>query len=103
MLHARMPASLTDRLVKQITGRRCAKLRYVAGTKPTDGFRDKLEFGHRHQIEPAQLLFAALGFGIESTNCLKRIAEKIEPHRHIHAWWIKIENAAAHRILAGFA
>src|SRR5262249_43443446 len=103
MLHAWMPASLTDRLVEQVTGRRRAELRYVAGPKSADGFRHQLEFGHRHQIDPPQLLLAALGFGIERTNCLERIAKEIEPYRHIHAWRVKIDNAATHRILARFA
>ena len=63
----------------------------------------KLEFRDRHQIEPAQLRFAALRLRIEGADRLQRVAEKIEPHRHVHARRKKIENAAAHRVFAGLA
>ena len=77
--------------------------RHVAGAEAPDRFGDELEFRDRNEIEPAQLFFAALRLRIESADRLQCIAEKIEPHRHVHAGRIKIENAAAHGIVARLA
>ena len=52
---------------------------------------------------PRNCVFAALRLRIESADGLQRVAEKIESHRHIHAGRKKIENAAAHRVIAGLA
>ena len=57
----------------------------------------------RHEIERAQLVGGALGLGIEAADRLQRVAEEIEPHRLGHAGREQIDDAAAHRIVAGLA
>ena len=103
MLHPRIATSLAHRFVQQIVRGGGPELCDIAGPKSTNGFGHKLEFRDRHQIEPTQLIFADLRLRIERADRFQRVAEEIEPHRHIHAGRIKIENPAAHSILAGLA
>src|SRR5664280_1260821 len=103
VLHARIAAARAHRFVQQIVWGGCTEFRHIAGAEAADGFGDELEFRHRHQIEPAQLRFAALRLRIETADGLQRVAEEIEAHRHVHAGRIEIEDAAAHRIVARLA
>ena len=52
---------------------------------------------------PRRLRFAALRLRIEGADRLQRVAEEIEPHRHVHAGRKQIEDAAAHRVFARLA
>ena len=103
VLHAGMAPALAHRFVEHIVGRGRAELRDIAGAEAADGFRYQLEFRDRHQIEPAQLAFAALRLRIECTDRLQRVAEEIEPHRQVHAGREQIEDAAAHGVVARLA
>ena len=49
------------------------------------------------------MIGAALGLGIEAADRLQRIAEEVEPRRIVNTGWVQIDDAAAHRIFAGFA
>ena len=103
MLHARMAAPLRHRLVEHVVAVRRAEGGDIAGAEFSDGFGRELEFSHRHEIEPAHVHDGALGLGIEAADRLQRIAEEVEPHRQVHARREKIENAAAHRVIARLA
>src|SRR5262245_2476528 len=103
MLHSRIAASLAHRFVQEIVGGGRPELRDIAGTKPANGFGHELEFRYRHQIKAAQLIIADLRLRIESADRFQCIAKEIEAHRHIHARWIKIKNAAAYRVFARLA
>ena len=65
--------------------------------------RGELELRHRHEIERAQVGVGALGLRIEAADRFQRVAEEIEPHRLVHAGREQIDDAAAHRIIAGLA
>ncbi len=81
MLHAGIAAAFAHRFVQQIAGRGGAEFGDIAGAEAADGFGDELEFGDRHQIEPAQRRLAALRLRVEGADRLQRVAEEIEPHR----------------------
>jgi len=49
------------------------------------------------------LIIADLRLGIESADRFQCISKEVEAHRHINARWIKIKNAAAHRVFTGLA
>ncbi len=75
----------------------------IAGAEAPDGLARELEFGHRHEIERAQLVGGALRLRIEAADRLQRVAEEIEPHRLGHAGRVEVDDAAAHRIVARLA
>ncbi len=103
MLHARIAAAFAHRFVKLIVARRRAEGRDIAGAEFADGVGRELEFGDRHEIELAQFALRALRFRIEHADRFQRVAEKIEPHRIVEPGRKQIEDAAADRIIAGFA
>ncbi len=103
MLHAGMAAAFAHRLVEHVVRARRAERRHIAGAKLTDRFRRQLEFRHRHEIERAQIVRGALGHRIEVADQLQRVAEEIETHRRVHAGREQIDDAAAHRVVAGLA
>jgi hypothetical protein len=103
MLHAGMAAALADRFVEHVVGRRRAECGDVAGAKQANGVRGELKFGHRDEIEGAQLRGGALAFRIKTADRFQRVAEEIEPHRFGHAGREQVDDAAAHRVVAGLA
>jgi len=103
MLHAAMATAFAHRVIEEVVGRGGAEGRHVTKAEAPDRFRGELEFGHRHEIERAQLVGRALAFGVEAADRLQRVAEKIEPHRLRHARRVEVDDAAAHRIVAGLA
>ena len=103
MLHAGVAAAFAHGFVEHVVGRRSPERRDVAGAEHADGVGGELELGHRHQIERAQIGISALAFRIETADRFKRVAEKIEPHRRIHAGREQVDDAAAHRVIAGLA
>ena len=103
MLHAGMAAAFAHRLVEQIVAIGGAELRHVAGAELADRLGGELEFGHRDEVEPAQLHRGALRLRIEAADRLQRVAEEVEPHRQVHARRKEVEDAAAHRVVAGLA
>src|SRR5262245_64397212 len=78
MLHAAMAPTFAHRLVKEVVGRRSAEGRDVTEAEAPDRVRGELEFGHRHEIERAQLVGRALTFGVEAADRFQRVAEKID-------------------------
>ena len=103
MLHAGVAAAFAHRCIEHVVGRGRAERRDIAGAEQPDGVAGELELRHRHEIERAQLGVGALGFRIETADQFQRVAEKIEPHRLVHAGREQIDDAAAHGIVAGFA
>ena len=85
VLNARIAAPLAHGLVQQIVGNGRPELRDISSPETANGFGHKLEFRNWHQIKPAQLVFADLRLGVEDSDRLQSVAEKIETHRHVHA------------------
>ena len=98
-----MAAAFADRLIEQIVRRRRAERFHIAEAEAPDRLGGELEFRDRNEIERAQLVGAALGFRIEAADRFQLVAEEIEPHRLRHAGRVEIDDAAAHRIVAGLA
>ena len=103
MLHAGVPPALADRFVEHVVGRRGAEGCDITGAEQPDGVRGELKLGHGHEIERAQVGIGALGFRIKAADRFQAVAEKIEPHRVAHAGREQIDDAAAHRVVAGLA
>ena len=103
VLHAGGAAALAHRFVEHVVGRGGAEGRDIAGAEQPDGVGGELELGHRHEIERAQLVGGALRLRIEAADRFQRVAEEVEPHRLVHAGREQIDDAAAHRIVAGLA
>ena len=79
------------------------RTRDIAGAEAADGFGGELEFGHRHQIEPAQAARRCAGSPDRSCGsfpaCRRR--NRAAPARPCRAQ--RVEDAAAHRVFAGLA
>ena len=103
MLDARDAAALAHRFIEHVVGTGGAEGRDVAGAKLPDRFRRQLELRHGHEVEIAQIFGGALRFRIEGADRFQRVAEEIEPHRRVHAGGEQIDDAAAHRVIAGLA
>ena len=103
MLHAGVAPALADRFVEHVVGRGGAEGCDVTGAEQPDGVRGELKLGHGHEIERAQVGVGALGFRIKAADRFQAVAEKIEPHRVAHAGREQIDDAAAHRVVAGLA
>ncbi len=100
MLHSDMAATLADRMVELIVGRRRPERLHISQAETPDGLGGELELGDRNQIERTQLIGGALALGIEAADQFQRIPEEVEPHRLGHAGRIEIDDAAAHRVVA---
>ena len=98
-----MAAALAHGLVQHVVGLGRAERRDIAGAEFADRVGGELEFGDRHEIERAHLHHGALRLGIEAADGFQRVAEEIEPHRQVHARREQVEDAAAHRVVAGLA
>ncbi len=103
MLHAGMAAAFADRLVQGIVTLRRAERCDITHPEAADGFGDQLKFRDRHQIERAHVEQRALGFRVKRADRFQTVAEEIETHGLIEPGRKQIEDAAAHRIFAGFA
>src|SRR6185437_13134713 len=103
VLYARVAAAFAHRFIKQVIGRRGAEFGNIARAKTPDRLGDELKLRDSHKIEPPQLFLAALGLRVERAYCFQCVAEKIEANGHIQARRIKVQNAAAHRILPRFS
>src|SRR5262249_22163299 len=91
------------RLIEEVIGRGRAEGLEITQAKALDRLGGKLKFGNWHEVDAAELIGRALALRIEAADSFERIAEEIEPHRPRHSWRIKIDNAAADGIIAGFA
>ena len=103
MLHAGVAPAFAHGVVEEIMRHGRAERFDMAQTETLDGFGCELELGDRHEVEGAKLVGGALTLRIEAADRLQRVAEEIEPYRLGHARCEKIDDAAAHRILAGLA
>src|SRR5262249_43933210 len=74
---------------------------HVGGAKALLRRRAERHLAHRHQGEPTHELGRALRLRVEGLDVLERVAEEVEPHRARPPGRVEIENAAAHRVLAG--
>ncbi len=100
MLHAGVASTFAHRMVENVIGRRRTECFHITEAEASNGLTRKLELGDRQEIQRAQLICRALGFGIEAADRLQRVAEKIKPHRFGHARRVKINDTAAHGIIA---
>ena len=103
VLHAGMAAAFAHRFVQHVVALGGAERRDIAGAELADRLGGELEFGDRHEVEPAHVEHGALRLRIEAADRLQRVAEEIEPHRQVHARREQVEDAAAHRIVARLA
>ncbi len=71
MLHAGMAPSLGDRFIELVVALGRAERRDIAHAEAADGFGGELEFGDRHQVEPAHVQMRSLGLGIEGADRLQ--------------------------------
>src|SRR5712671_5614520 len=102
MLHADMSPAFTDRVIEQVIGRRRTEGRNIAEPKALDRLSRELKLSYRNKVQSAQMIRGALSFRIETPDRFERIPKKIQAHRLRHSGCIKIYDAAAHRIVAGF-
>ena len=70
VLHAGMAAAFAHGCVENVIRTRGAEGRHIAGAEFADGVGGELEFGDRHEIEPAHVHHAALVLGIEAADGL---------------------------------
>src|SRR6516165_1751825 len=103
MLHAGVLAPFGNRFIKRIVRRGGAELRHITGAEGADRVAGELKLGDRDQIERAQLVGRALRLRIETADRFHCVAEKIKPHRAVHAGREQIDDTAAHCIIAGLA
>ena len=100
-----MPCMLApgaDRLVERIVGARRAELDPVVLPEPGDRRLVQDHLGHRRQFDGLQLLDRPLRRRIEPPRAIQHVAEQVEPHRPRLARRKDVDDAAAHRIVAGF-
>ena len=103
MLHADIAAPGADQFVERVIGAGGAEFLAVALAEAAD--RGVVE---QHLADRAQHRFLlgagrALGQRVKAADALDRVAKKIEPQRLRRAGRIEIDDAAAHRELAGLA
>ena len=103
VLHSGVAPAFAHCFVEQVVGRRRAERLDIAETEALDRIGGELKFGDRHEIEPAQLIGGALALRIEAADRFQRVPEIIEPHRLGRARCVKVDDPAAHRIVARLA
>src|SRR5690349_19501733 len=101
MLDALRAPSAGDRFIERVVAIDAAKSRSVACTEPPDRLLVQDHFAGRMQRQLFECPRCALRLGIETPDGFKRIAEEIEAYRRLYARRIKVDNAAAHRKVAG--
>ena len=100
MLHALMLAAGRDQLIERIVAPHRAEQLHIAGAESPARLLGQRRFAHGEQRDGIEAGERALGLGIEGADRLQRIAEEIEADG-TGARRIEVEDAAAHRILAG--
>ncbi len=101
VLLAGMALAGADGLVERVVARRAAEHLHIARAKERRRRLAERDLGDGHQHELAQGLRGALRVGVEGLDALDRVAEEIEAHRARASGREEIEDAAAHRVLAG--
>src|SRR5215471_438994 len=82
MLHAGMAPTFAHRMVEHVIGRCGTKCFHVTEAEASNRVTRKLELG------------------VEAADRLQRVAKKIEPHRFGRARAVKIDDTAAHGVIA---
>ncbi|MPL73680.1 hypothetical protein SDC9_19486 [bioreactor metagenome] len=101
MLHAGVLAPGRDRFVQRIV--RAARAEFDAVVLPETGDRGLVEdhLAHRGKLDRLQLFGGALADRIEAARAVEHVAEEVEPHRPRLARRVDVDDAAAHRVIAG--
>ncbi len=100
MLLSRVAVTGADRLIQRIIARIAAEQLDVAATEQLLGVGAEGDLADRHQGELLHRLGGALRRHVEGFDRLQRVAEEVEPHGARAPGRIKVENAAAHGVLA---
>ena len=100
MLHALMLAAGRDQLIERIVAPHRAEQLHIAGAESPARLLGQRRFAHGEQRDGIEAGERALGLGIEGADRLQSVAEEIEAD-WTGARRIEVEDAAAHRILAG--
>src|SRR5438270_9571176 len=103
MLHADMAAAGADGFIEMVGRLLGAEHSAVAGTEALDRLLIEKNFRYRLEIDGISCAGRALRHGVELADPVQRITEEIEPQRLADAGREDVENAAAHRELAGLA
>ncbi len=103
MLHADIAAPGADRFVERVVGAGGAELLAIALAEAADRVVVEQDLADRPQDRLALAAGRALGQRVEGADALERVAEKIEPQRLSRPGRVEIDDAAAHRELAGLA
>ncbi len=101
VLLARVAPPGAHGLVERIVAGRAAEQLDVAAPEKRGRRLAEGDLRHRHQHELAHRLRRALRVGVERLDALDRVAEEIEPHGVETPRRKEVEDAAAHRVLAG--
>ena len=101
MVDAGEPPPVRDRLIERIAGRGGAEHLAIARAEALDAVLVEQGLGGGEQGEAVDPVDAALVAGIEAADALDLVAEEIEPERLLLARREQIDQAAAHRELAG--
>ena len=102
MFHALMLAPRRDRIVQRIVKPGGAEFDPVVLAEPGDRRVIQDDFRYRGEIDGFQLFDGALADRIEPPRPVQHIAKQIEPHRAGIAGGIDVDDAATHRVVAGF-
>ena len=103
MVDAGDPPPVRHRLVERIAGRGGAEQFAIGRAEALDAVLVEQGLGGGQQGEAVDPVDAALGGGIEAAHALDLVAEEIEPQRLLLAGGKQVDEAAAHRELAGIA
>ena len=101
VLQPRIALAGADRLVQRVLGLDRAEHLDVAAPEALLGIGPEGRLADRHQGQLLHDLRRALRFRIERLHLLQRVAEEVEAHRGDAAGRKHVDDAAAHRILAG--
>ena len=98
VLHALMLTPCRDRLVERVVARDRAEQRDIALAEGAPHLRRERHLAHGQKLHEVAPRLGPLRVGIEGPDLFERVAEEIEADR-LAARRIKVEDAAAHRIL----
>ncbi len=100
MLHALMLAPDRDRLVERVLARDGSEQFDITLTEGAADLRCQHHLAHGQELHAVTPRRGALRFGLEGPDRFQRVAEEVETDR-LAARRIEVEDAAAHRVLAG--
>ena len=102
MLHALIAPAVGDRFIERIVDVDAAEGRGIAGAETADGLGRSAALHWRDGASSAcSVPVERCDLRIEAADRFQRVAEEIEPHRMVGARRKDIDDAAAHREVAG--